>query len=456
MAQSTFENIIVVDDDPDILSQMIKIFVRLKVPNVKTFTDGQLVIEELEKSEVTYDCIFIDVRMPGMSGVGLIQHIKSHKDKKIKDTYCVPIVGSIAKEETVILQEINCLDTVTKPIAEGVFLKKLEELLQAHNDPNSNKNFQITFTNALLDKQYKQAEQLLLPRIKKDPNSIHLLVMYSELLIRAKQMQKAEEFLNKVLKTDANYIPALNLMSKIYIKLGKFEEAMGLLEKAKRLSPLHIERLLVMGEMSLGSGDSQMAEDNFRNALKINPCEEKASFGLGRALATQGKIEESKKVLANLKKGIELASFFNNKGILLVRSKKINEGISLYQNAIKVMEDTEREHLLLYNIALGYSKLGDVDNAMEYARKSMEKSPKDYLKPRILFDKLGKDKKAVESGTASQSPTPAPVADVELLHDDQFLLTGEQKDFIMGGLDDDPKTDTEELKGDDEFITFGL
>ncbi len=333
------------------------------------------------------------------------------------------------------------METVTKPIAESVFLKKFNELIQIHHDPKSEKNFHVHFTNALLDKKYNQAELLLLPKIKK-----------------AKQWPKAEEFLNKVLKIDSNFIPALNLISKIYIKSGRFEEAMIALEKAKNLSPLHIERLLVMGEMSLGSGEAAKAEENFRNALKINPCEEKASFGLGRALATQGKIEESKKILSALQKGVELASFFNNKGILLVRAKKISEGISLYQNAMKVMDDTEREHLLLYNIALAYSKLGNIDSAIEYAKKSLDKSPKDYTKSLKLIERLEKEKQTLQQAAPVSPAKEEPLAATGEAGKEaktEFLLTGNQMEFIVGGFEDAPAK-SEEPKEDEGFITFGL
>ena len=53
MTQQTLSNIIIVDDDPDILSQMVKIFSKLNILNVKTFTAGQDVIQELENSTLS-------------------------------------------------------------------------------------------------------------------------------------------------------------------------------------------------------------------------------------------------------------------------------------------------------------------------------------------------------------------------------------------------------------------
>ncbi|BBH52027.1 tetratricopeptide repeat protein [Fluviispira sanaruensis] len=451
MTQFAFNHIMVVDDDPDILSQVEKIFVKLGNKNYKTFLSADKALKELEESQEFYDLVIVDVRMPIFSGIALVQYIKTHSEKKVRETFCVPLVGSIGREDKAILSEFSFFETVTKPIAEKAFIARLEELGEQHKNPNSDKNFQTQFNNALIDKKYKQAEDLILPRIKQDPKSLRYLTLYAELLLRAQQIKKAEEFLNKVLKIDQNHIMALNLMSKVYIKTNRFDDAMKVLEKAKLYSPHNIDRLLVIGELHLGSGEADKAEENFSSILKLNPNDERATYGLGRALATQGKTDESKKVLANLKKGAELASFFNNKGILLVKAGKYGEGVTLYKNAIKVLDDQVREHLLLYNIALAYSKLGDNPKALDYAKKAMEKSPKEYTKPQKLLDRLQKEAK----GDPAQTPKPqeAPTPESK----EKYLLTGAQMDFIMGGFEEvkAPETPAPSPAGEEEFITFG-
>ncbi len=451
MTQSVFNNIIVVDDDPDVLSQMDKIFQKMGKKNYKGFLSADLAIKELESNPKPYDIVFVDVRMPVISGIALVQHIKTHSDKKIRDCYCIPLVGSIGKEDKAIISEFHFFETLTKPIAEKYFLKRFEELEEQQKNPESDRNFQSEFNNALLEKKFKQAEDLLLPRLKKEPSSLRFLTLYAELLLRAHDTKKSEEFLNKILKIDSNHIPALNLISKVYIKTNRFEEAMKVLEKAKALSPHNVERLLVMGELNLGNGEAEKAEENFKGVLKLNPTDDRAAFGLGRALATQGKTDESKKILTNLKKGTELDSFFNNKGVLLVKAGKFNEGVSLYRNAIKVIDIPEKEYLLLYNIALAYSKLGEKDKAIEYAKKSVTKAPKNYTKSKILLEKLEKE-------TPAPPLTPAEAVPLDEKNiGSKFLLTGSQMDFIMGGFNDEVKPPTTPAApAEEEFITFGL
>ena len=454
MTQSIFNNIIVVDDDPDVLSQMEKIFQKMGKKNYKGFPGAELAIKELESNVTAYDIIFVDVRMPVISGIALVQFIKTHENKKIRDCFCIPLVGSIGKEDKAIISEFNFYETLTKPIAEKDFLKRFEELEEQQKNPDSDRNFQKEFQNSLIEKKYKRAEELLLPRLKKEPNSLRFLTLYAELLLRAHDIKKSEEFLNKILKIDPHHIPALNLISKVHIKNNKFEEAMKALEKAKLLSPHNVERLLVLGELNLGNGDADKAEENFKNVLKLNPTDDRASFGLGRALATQGKTEESKKVLSNLKKGAELASFFNNKGVLLVKSGKYSEGVSLYKNAIKVLDMPDKEYLLLYNIALAYSKLGDKAKAIENAKKAVEKGPKDYVKAKNLLEKLEKE---APSAAAAAKPAQTPAAAPGEVKKDspKCLLTGDQMTFIMGGFEDEVKAPPPP-PAEEEFITFGM
>lgn len=454
MTQSIFNNIIVVDDDPDVLSQMEKIFQKMGKKNYKGFPGAEPAIKELESNATAYDIIFVDVRMPVISGIALVQFIKTHENKKIRDCFCIPLVGSIGKEDKAIISEFNFYETLTKPIAEKDFLKRFEELEEQQKNPESDRNFQKEFQNSLIEKKYKRAEELLLPRLKKEPNSLRFLTLYAELLLRAHDIKKSEEFLNKILKIDPHHIPALNLISKVHIKNNKFEDAMKALEKAKLLSPHNVERLLVLGELNLGNGDADKAEENFKNVLKLNPTDDRASFGLGRALATQGKTEESKKVLSNLKKGAELASFFNNKGVLLVKSGKYSEGVSLYKNAIKVLDMPDKEYLLLYNIALAYSKLGDKAKAIENAKKAVEKGPKDYVKAKNLLEKLEKE---APSAAAAAKPAQTPAAAPGEVKKDspKCLLTGDQMTFIMGGFEDEVKAPPPP-PAEEEFITFGM
>lgn len=447
MTQSVFNNIIVVDDDPDVLSQMDKIFQKMGKKNYKGFLGADLAIKELESNSNPYDIVFVDVRMPIISGIALVQLIKTHPDKKIRNCYCIPLVGSIGKDDKAIISEFYFFETITKPIAEKAFLKRFEELEEQQKNPESDRNFQMEFKNVLLEKKFKQAEGLLLPKLKKEPNSLRFLTLYAELLLKAQETKKSEEFLDKILKIDPNHIPALNLISKVYIKTNRFEDAMRVLEKAKMLSPQNVERLLVIGELNLGNSEAEKAEENFKNVLKLNPTDDRAAFGLGRALATQGKTEESKKILSNLKKGTELASFFNNKGVLLVKAGKYNEGVSLYRNAMKVIDIPEKEYLLLYNIALAYSKLGEREQAIEYAKKSIDKGPQNYSKSKTLLEKLEKEE-------PSPNLTPADAIPLDEKNTGpKFLLTGAQMDFIMGGFDEEIKPPTS--PAEEEFFTFG-
>lgn len=451
MTQSVFNNIIVVDDDPDVLKQMDKLFQKMGKKNYKCYPGAEPAIKELESNPQPYDLVLVDVRMPVISGIALVQLIKTHSNKKIRDCFCVPLVGSIGKEDKAIISEFHFFETITKPIAEKDFLNRFEELEEQQKNPESDKNFQVEFKNSLIDKKFKQAEGLLLPRLKKEPNSLRYLTLYAELLLRAHDTKKSEDFLNKILKIDSNHIPALNLISKVYIKTNRFEEAMKALEKAKILSPHNIDRLLVMGELNLGNGEAERAEENFKSVLKLNPTDDRAAFGLGRALATQGKTDESKQILSNLQKGAELASFFNNKGVLLVKAGKYSEGVSLYRNAIKVLDIPEKEYLLNYNIALAYSKLGEKEKAIEFAKKSVEKAPKNYLKSKTLLSKLEKEAKeapsAASAATATETPPPEGTP--------KCLLTNTQMDFIMEGFGDEVKPPATS-PAEEEFITFGV
>jgi len=442
--------VMIVDDDDGILSQFQKVLQKVGISNIKTYTNGEDALKELESLHVVYNYIFVDVKMPSISGTALIQWIKNHKEKNIRTAFCIPIVGVISRDDKILLEELEIEQILSKPISEKSLISCFEEFIKIQENPESELNIRSQFNAFLQEKKFGQAEKLLLPRIKANPTSKTHLAMYAELLFRAKNLDKAEEILMRILKMDANYIPALNLLSKVYLKMQRFDEGMRLLEKAKALSPYNVDRLLVIGEMHLGSGKADKAEESFRGVLKLNPIDEKASYGLGRSLAVQGRVDESRRVLASLNKSAELACFFNNKGILLVQASKFEEGISLYKNAIKVMDDKKREYLLLYNIALAYSKLGYLNEALDYGEKAKEIAPANYLKIDDFMKKV--ESKMIEGSSNSKlHPEQQAVASKE---GDKYLLTQDQLNFMTEGPVAEENSTPEVVK-DAEFVTFG-
>ncbi|HVG61365.1 MAG TPA: tetratricopeptide repeat protein [Hyalangium sp.] len=81
---------------------------------------------------------------------------------------------------------------------------------------------------------------------------------------------------------------------RLLAELGRYDEALPLLERgAKGQGPLVFDFLVALGEASRAAGKLPKAQEAYEAALKLQPKNEKAWEGLGRALVDQDRVKEA-------------------------------------------------------------------------------------------------------------------------------------------------------------------
>jgi hypothetical protein len=96
--------------------------------------------------------------------------------------------------------------------------------------------------------------------------------------------------------------------------------------------------------------------------------------------------------------------------------------------------------------------MGDKPKALEFAKKSYEKSSNSYVKSKNLLEKLQKE--ASEQPSQNKTLTAPPQANSQE-NKSKYLLTNAQLDFIMEGYSDGSKKTAAPSATEEEFITFG-
>lgn len=121
------------------------------------------------------------------------------------------------------------------------------------------------------------------------------------------------------------------------LKNGKFPEAMGELRKAVELDD-----------------DNAIAHNNIALVYLFREKLELAEKHLVRAIRLQPEYTEAK----------------NNLGRVYIESKKYNKAVSILEEATSDLTYTEPEKSY-GNLSLAYFEMGDTDNALKYAEKSL-------------------------------------------------------------------------------------
>src|ERR1700694_1310354 len=88
-------------------------FMRAELPRlgheVTVCPDGRVALKTLEKS--TFDVAILDLRMPGMTGIEVLEHLK----KVSPDTEAIVMTGHATMETAIEAVRLGALDYITKP-----------------------------------------------------------------------------------------------------------------------------------------------------------------------------------------------------------------------------------------------------------------------------------------------------------------------------------------------------
>ena len=124
------------------------------------------------------------------------------------------------------------------------------------------------------------------------------------------------------------------------------------------------------------------AEVNYKKSLGVNKDSKPAQFNLGDAYYKQGKFDDACKQFEaisgdkNLDKS-EQAQAFHNLGNSYLQSKKYNESIQAYKNALKL---NPKDNDTRYNLAYAQSMLQQQQQQQQQQNKDQNKDQKDQKK----------------------------------------------------------------------------
>lgn len=122
-------NILVVDDTEDI-REMVAFVLTKYGANVQTAMDGA---EAVAKAQTTkYDCILMDMRMPGLDGNTTARMIKDEQKAKQSDTVFIALTGE-QHRSTVSSKEFPFDNWIYKPIKPSNLSQCIHESLAVHS-----------------------------------------------------------------------------------------------------------------------------------------------------------------------------------------------------------------------------------------------------------------------------------------------------------------------------------
>jgi tetratricopeptide (TPR) repeat protein len=353
------------------------------------WTDAKVAVcqqgyDAIDQAKATkFDFFVASWDLQPMSGMVLMQNLKEmHRYKHAPYLLFSEVLG---EDDLSLANDFGITNYIIKPFEKDKVLEKLRGMIAAEANLDATQRSLRKIEDWIQEGKVNEALKLVTPLL--DKKGVHLLRAYTlngDLWSRTEKSDKAESSYKSALKIDENYAPALTGLGKLYVRLKRFDEGLPLLEKLHDVSPRNLMRMVNLGGAYLESGDEGKAEAMYRKVQALDDTNVESQSGLGKIEFGKGNFDNAARLFRESGKGEELASYFNTMAISRVSKGAFDEGVQVYRNAMKVLPDRSKFHLLEFNIGLALRKGKKMGEAVNAFARSLKESPA-YEKARVAL-----------------------------------------------------------------------
>lgn len=199
--------------------------------------------------------------------------------------------------------------------------------------------------------------------------------MLAEIYVRIGKPDRAEKVIQEVLQEE-DYPPAHQTLANIYSLTGRHKEAIDLLESISKKSPSNLTALLNLGNAYIDADRTSDAKKVLGKISDLDDDNSHAREGLAKIACKEGDWDQAASLLQATTNGDSMARFCNNLAISYVNNQHFEKGIQTYENAIKILGNKAKLHLLKYNLGLAYRKMGDFQKGFKTLSECFLLEPK--------------------------------------------------------------------------------
>lgn len=384
------QRVLVADDVEANILMFQVILQNVGISNVSTASNGDEALQIVERDKI--QMVITAWEMSGMLGTILVQRIKANR--KTKYLPCLIYSKRMDENEIKLTKELGFKNILGMPFNKEQATTLVQEMIKDEEEvcPLELKIRKIE--GFIAENRPAEALKLINPSVtKKSPFRPRVKTALGEIWMMINQNKKSEMCLNDAIKEDGEYLPAKYTLAKLYSISGRHEDAISLLEEASKDSPHNVMTLLGLGSAYVEADQIDKAKEVFDKVDKIDSESRDLKDEKGKLAFREGDIPLAAQLLAETQNGDSLARHFNNTAIAHTVAGNFENSIKTYENAIKILTDKAKVHLLTYNMGLAYKKAGDITTAFAHICESYILEPM-FEKAYVSLARLSKELKA--------------------------------------------------------------
>jgi tetratricopeptide (TPR) repeat protein len=327
---------------------------------------GYEALDEVKNEK--YDFFISAWEMEAMSGLIFMQKLR--QIFKYRRAPFLIFSKELTDSQLGLAREFGIDNYLLKPFDKDRVKEKVTSMMLAESSLDNTQRTLRKVEDWIAENKISEALKVIGDLLKPGPNAARAYTLCGDMWARTEHLDKAEKAYLDAIKYDPNYNQAHQGLAKLLIKLRRFSEATKQLEALNAKCPGSLDRMINLGNAYLGAGDDKKAEAAFKTVSEQDGNNTDAKQGIGKVEFHRGNMEVAARFFKESGKGDELATYFNSLGIAMVNQGKFEDAIKLYQNAVGVLPDRNRVHLLEFNIGLAYRKnehFGQATNAFARA-----------------------------------------------------------------------------------------
>lgn len=288
------KRILIVDDLVEARSSLKKMASILGGDKIDSATDGIEAMNLIHRHD--YDIVLSDYNLGRAKDGQQVLEEARFTNRLPATSLFIVITGENAMDMVMGALEYDPDGYITKPYTLNMLKERLiriitvKEKLRPANEAIDAKDYNLAIKLCL--QVLKENKRLRLPASRmlgqlllKQKNFEQALNIYSQLVIdrsvswaklgqaiciyKLGDPEKALEILNSTLVDHPLYVQCYDWIAKILLSLGRSEEAQTALEKAIAISPKAVLRQMELGRIAYQNGDLVVAENAFKNAIRL-------------------------------------------------------------------------------------------------------------------------------------------------------------------------------------------
>lgn len=363
-----FKNCVVIDPDTDTQFVINECLGKLGLNDVTAFQSGNEAFEFL-KSNSEPKIIIMEWNLPGLSGVALVQRIREFG---FNSCHIVVVSSLVKKTEIPLLIEVGADAVLEKPFKGQALVKELVKIAQSVRSPSEKRSLERKIRVHLASGRLGEAERLIAEYFANEeiPEASKVQMKAEFYYASGNFEQACEDGLKSLKLYGGESVLLLSLLGKSFLKLKEFAEAEKCFEKAYKLSPTNVSRILSLVNMKLDQGNTYAADWLMDEAKNIDPTHHDVKQTECRLALEKSDLLAAKQLLSTLDSLTGVIGIINNSAVALIRSGKFEDGIRLYNDALKCLpiDSADVRELLSYNLGLAYARYGELERALQTFR----------------------------------------------------------------------------------------